>query len=76
MVESSVTWRIAVVIPSFRVTMHILNVLEAIPAEVWRIYVVDDACPDQSGAFVKTHCRDPRVVVLQHAQNGLSLIHI
>ena len=70
MVESNVTWRIAVVIPSFRVTKHILKVLEAIPAEVWRIYVVDDACPEQSGQFVQTHCRDPRVVVLTHAQNG------
>ena len=44
--------------------------LEAIPAEVWRIYVVDDACPEHSGQLVQTHCRDPRVVVLQHAQNG------
>ena len=70
MVESNVTWRIAVVIPSFRVTKHILKVLEAIPVEVWRIYVVDDACPEQSGQFVQTHCRDPRVVVLTHAQNG------
>ena len=70
MVESNVTWRIAVVIPSFRVTKHILKVLEAIPAEVWRIYVVDDACPEHSGQLVQTHCRDPRVVVLQHAQNG------
>lgn len=70
MVESNVTWRIAVVIPSFRVTKHILKVLEAIPAEVWRIYVVDDACPEQSGAFVETNCHDPRVVVLRHAHNG------
>lgn len=70
MVESNVTWRIAVVIPSFRVTKHILAVLEAIPAEVWRVYVVDDACPEHSGVFVETHCRDPRVVVLQHTHNS------
>ncbi len=70
MVESNVTWRIAVVIPSFRVTKHIIAVLESIPAEVWRIYVVDDACPEHSGEFVETHCHDPRVVVLQHTHNG------
>lgn len=60
---------IAVVIPSFRVTRHILGVIEGIGPEVVRIYVVDDKCPDQSGAFVRTHCQDPRVVVLEHAEN-------
>ena len=70
MVESSVTWRIAVVIPSFRVTKHILQVLEGIPDEVWRIYVVDDGCPEHSGAFVEAHCHDPRVVVLRHTHNA------
>jgi glycosyltransferase involved in cell wall biosynthesis len=62
-------WRIAVVIPSFRVTKHILKVLGAIPEDVWRIYVVDDHCPEQSGQFVQAHCHDPRVVVLRHPEN-------
>ena len=61
--------RIAVVIPSFRVTTQVLGVINAIGPEVWRIYVVDDACPVQSGAHVEQHCRDPRVVVLRHAIN-------
>ena len=60
---------IAVVIPSYKVTRHILGVIEAIGPEVARIYVVDDCCPDGSGAFVRAHCRDPRVVVLEHDQN-------
>lgn len=60
---------IAVVIPSYRVTRHILGVIERIPAEVSHIYVVDDKCPDASGAFVRAQCRDPRVVVLEHAEN-------
>ncbi len=60
---------IAVIIPSFRVTRHILGVLAAIGPEVRRIYVVDDRCPDHSGDFVAAHNHDPRVVVLRHAEN-------
>jgi glycosyltransferase involved in cell wall biosynthesis len=61
--------RIAVVIPCFRVTQHILDVIDGIGADVWRIYVVDDKCPDQSGNYVKANGRDPRVVVLHHQAN-------
>jgi glycosyltransferase involved in cell wall biosynthesis len=60
---------VAVVIPSYKVTRHILGVIAGIGPEVARIYVVDDKCPDGSGAFVREHCRDPRVVVLEHAEN-------
>lgn len=60
---------IAVVIPCYRVTRHILGVLAAIGPEVARIYVVDDACPEHSGALVRAECRDARVVVLGHAAN-------
>ncbi|HZX29068.1 MAG TPA: glycosyltransferase family 2 protein, partial [Telluria sp.] len=51
---------IAVIIPSYRVTRHILGVLAAIGPEVERIYVVDDKCPDQSGDLVAAECSDPR----------------
>jgi dolichol-phosphate mannosyltransferase len=61
--------RIAVVIPSFRVTRHVLGVIEQMPPEVWRIYVVDDACPDGSGQLVQRECRDARVRVLFNAEN-------
>jgi len=60
---------IAVVIPSFRVTDHILEVLKNIGPEVERIYVIDDACPDKSGEFVKKHSKDKRVQVLFHEIN-------
>lgn len=60
---------IAVVIPSYKVTRHILGVIEGIGPEVARIYVIDDKCPDGSGAFVREHCRDPRVAVLEHVEN-------
>lgn len=60
---------IAVVIPSYRVTRHILGVIASIGPEVARIYVVDDKCPDASGAYVRANCDDPRVTVLEHAEN-------
>lgn len=60
---------VAVVIPSFRVKSHILGVLQSIGPEVDRIYVVDDACPEQSGKFVQSQCKDPRVKVLFHSKN-------
>jgi glycosyltransferase involved in cell wall biosynthesis len=60
---------IAVVIPSYKVTRHILDVIAGIGPEVARIYVVDDKCPDGSGAFVRANVRDPRVVVLEHEHN-------
>jgi glycosyltransferase involved in cell wall biosynthesis len=61
--------RIAVVIPCYRVTKHILGVIEGIGPEVWRIYVVDDKCPEQSGNYVEVKCKDPRVVILRHGIN-------
>ncbi|WP_311222520.1 MULTISPECIES: glycosyltransferase family 2 protein [unclassified Acidovorax] len=61
--------KIAVAIPSYRVTAHVLAVIEAIPDIVTRIYAVDDACPDGSGAFIQENCKDPRVVVLFNTEN-------
>jgi dolichol-phosphate mannosyltransferase len=60
---------IAVVIPSFRVRRHILDVIGRIGPEVAAIYVVDDRCPEESGRFVSEQCTDPRVRVVFHAEN-------
>jgi dolichol-phosphate mannosyltransferase len=60
---------IAVVIPSYRVTKHILNVLKKIGPEVASIYVVDDKCPDGTADLVVAQCSDPRVTVLRHTVN-------
>lgn len=61
--------KIAVVIPCFRVTKQILSVLEKIEDNVSHIYVVDDACPEHTGDFVRENCHDPRVQVLFHEKN-------
>jgi glycosyltransferase involved in cell wall biosynthesis len=63
------TAKIAVVLPSYRVKAHILDVIGRIGSECQHIYVVDDACPEGSGAFVSAHCDDPRVQVLTHDVN-------
>lgn len=60
---------IAVVIPSYKVTRHIMGVLAQMPACVRRVYVVDDACPEGSGQLVQQQCQDPRVQVIFHEQN-------
>jgi glycosyltransferase involved in cell wall biosynthesis len=61
--------RIAVVIPCYKVTRHILQVLAAMGPEVWRIYAVDDHCPDHSADFIQAQCTDPRVVIVRHEVN-------
>lgn len=60
---------IAVVIPCYRVRDHILRVLSSIGPECNAIFVVDDACPDGSGALVERECSDPRVRVLHNQRN-------
>jgi dolichol-phosphate mannosyltransferase len=60
---------IAVIIPSYNVKEHILKVLSGIGPEVGRIYVVDDACPQRTGEFVRENSRDERVEVLFNPKN-------
>lgn len=61
--------QVAVVIPCFKVTKQIVNVISAIPSGVWRIYVIDDACPDGSGKMVNKNVTDPRAKVIFHSKN-------
>lgn len=60
---------VAVVIPAYRVTRHVLGVIKGIPDWVDRIYVVDDHCPDGSGRMVETECADRRVAVIFNETN-------
>ena len=59
----------AVVIPCFRVGQRVNDVIAGIGKEVSRIYVIDDACPLNTGSMVRASCRDPRVVVIEHPVN-------
>ncbi|MEM7364280.1 MAG: glycosyltransferase family 2 protein [Pseudomonadota bacterium] len=60
---------IAVVLPCYKVTSHVVDVIKAIGPEVSRIYAVDDCCPDHSGDHIEEHVDDPRVRVLRHEVN-------
>ena len=61
--------RVAVVIPCYKVTAHVLGVIERIGPEVQGIFAVDDKCPVNSGAFIQQHCTDPRVQVVFNPEN-------
>jgi dolichol-phosphate mannosyltransferase len=61
--------RVAVVMPCYRVTRHILDVIAKVGPEVETIFVVDDYCPDGSGDFILEYCTDARVVVLRNPEN-------
>jgi len=60
---------VAVVIPCYRVTRHVLDVIAKIGTEVSVVFAVDDCCPDGSGDFITNNCTDSRVVVLRNPQN-------
>lgn len=61
--------KIAVVIPCYKVESKILAVIKKIGSECCRIYVVDDACPNQSGEMVQRTCTDDRIIVLKNPKN-------
>lgn len=61
--------KIAAIIPCYKVKKSILELIQAIPSLVTSIYVVDDACPEESGKHVAMHCQDPRVKVIYHDIN-------
>lgn len=61
---------VAVVIPCYRVSGQVASVLQAIGPEVWRIYCVDDGCPNYSRRVVeRAAAEDPRIRCLVHERN-------
>lgn len=68
-VDAQTSPRVAVVIPAFRVKKHLIDVIARIGPEVSDIFVVDDACPEQSGQFISAACTDTRVRVITHTMN-------
>jgi dolichol-phosphate mannosyltransferase len=65
--ETSV--KIAVVIPCYKVSNHVLAVIAGIGPECCRIYAVDDCCPQGSGDLIEAQCLDSRVTVLRNPHN-------
>ena len=61
--------KIGVVVPCYKVSRQVFGVLAAIPSVVSRIYVVDDFCPESTGAVVERLNTDSRIKVLYHSEN-------
>lgn len=60
---------VAVVIPAYNVAANVVEVINSIPKEVTKIFVVDDACTQGSGHLVKAKFKSPRVSVIHHETN-------
>ena len=60
---------ICVVIPAYKVSRHIVEVVESLGSEVSKIIVVDDACPETTGNLLLNESIDPRLEVIQHIVN-------
>jgi len=63
-------YRIAAVIPAYRVETDIQAVLRGLPAYIKYIIVVDDASPDSTADLVTASAKkDKRVALIRHHQN-------
>ena len=60
---------IAVVIPCYKVSAHICQLIRQIGEDVNAIFVIDDCCPENTGKLVESNCTDPRVTVIFHINN-------
>ena len=65
----SASLRVAVIIPCFKVSAQVAEVIARIGPEVDAIYCVDDACPEDTGKLIETTITDERVTVLYHHAN-------
>ena len=66
---SDQTKRITVVVPAYRVSEQLPQVVATIGEEVSKIIVVDDFCPEDSGKKLQQITSDPRVEVIFHHKN-------
>ena len=60
---------VSVVLPAYKSRDQIVAVIERIGPEVNQIYVVDDGCPEKTGAHVKSMCADERICLIYHEVN-------
>ena len=58
----------AVVVPAYKVSGHIKDVVESVPDLIDCIIVIDDKCPEGSGKIAQS-LNDPRVSVIYHEKN-------
>lgn len=61
--------KITVLIPCYKSKNFIVDVVNRVGPEVQSIIVVDDACPQQSGEYLRANCQDKRLTILYHENN-------
>ena len=61
--------KIGVIIPCYKVSGFICDVIRKVADSVSFIIIVDDCCPEKSGALVKKTFTDPRIQVIYHTSN-------
>jgi len=60
---------ITVILPCYKSSNIVLDVIDRIPSDVAEIIVVDDCCPEGTGRLVLENCDDERVKVISHPEN-------
>jgi len=60
---------VAAVLPCYKVKKHVDDLFGRFGPEFDAIYVVDDKCPEESGAFIESMIKDPRLTVIYLAEN-------
>ena len=60
---------IAAVVPCYREKHQIMTVLSKFDVLINHIIVIDDACPEKTGEFVRENANDPRIQVVIHEKN-------
>ncbi|MCP4875429.1 MAG: glycosyltransferase family 2 protein [Gammaproteobacteria bacterium] len=61
---------IAVILPCFKSSNFVLDVINRIDQNVSEIIAVDDCCPEGTGKLIEEQCSDERVKVIFRPQNG------
>jgi glycosyltransferase involved in cell wall biosynthesis len=62
--------KISLVIPAYNEEKLIVHTLQGVPALIDKVYVVDDASPDnQAAVILELAKKDPRITLLRHAVN-------
>ena len=64
------SYKIAIIIPAYRVERDIENVLAGLPAYIKHIIIVDDSSPDSTADLVAALAqKDIRLTLIRHSQN-------
>lgn len=59
----------AIVIPAYKVSKHIIEVIQNVPKEIDELVVVVDACPEGTFEILKGYAFGRRIHIIEHAEN-------